>query len=47
MGRVDGDLVISLVTVRQTQVVILQLNVDIVQDELKRTQQKHTKHIKT
>lgn len=35
-GRVDGDLVISLVTVRQTQVIILQLNINIVQDELKK-----------
>lgn len=34
-GRVDGDLVVSLVTVWQTQVKILQLNVDIGQDELK------------
>ena len=34
-GRVDGDLVVSLITVRQTQVIILQLNVNIGQDELK------------
>lgn len=33
-GRVNGDLVISLVTIRQTQVIILQLNINIVQDEL-------------
>lgn len=34
-GGVDGDLVISLVTVRQTQVVIFQIHINIRQDELK------------
>lgn len=41
--RVDGDLVISLVTVRQTKVIILQLNVNIGQDELKVNKIKPTK----
>lgn len=33
-GRVDGDLVISLVTVWQTQVVVLQLHSHIGEDKL-------------
>lgn len=41
--RVDGDLVISLVTVRQAEVIILQLNVNIGQDELKVNKIKPTK----
>ncbi len=35
--RVNGDLIIGLVTVRQTQVIILQLNINIGQDELENT----------
>lgn len=35
--RVDGDLIIGLVTVRQTQVIILQLNINVGQDELENT----------
>lgn len=41
-GRVDGDLVISLVAVRQTQVIVLQLDIHIGQDELKDTTETHT-----
>lgn len=37
-GGVDGDLVISLVAVRQTQVKIFQFHVDIGQDELRGTE---------
>ncbi len=33
-SRVDGDLVVCLVTVGQTQVKVLQLNINIGQDEL-------------
>lgn len=40
VGRVDGDLVISLVTVRETQVIILQFNIHIGQNELKNQKQK-------
>lgn len=43
--RVDGDLVISLVTVRQTEVIILQLNINIGQDELKVNKVNSTNYI--
>lgn len=33
-GRVDGDLVVSLVTVGKTEVIVLQFHVDVGQDEL-------------
>lgn len=36
-GRVDGDLVIGLVTVRKAQVIVLQLHVHVGQDELTTT----------
>lgn len=36
-GRIDGDLVVCLITVRQTQVKIFQLNINIGQDELRKT----------
>lgn len=41
-GGIDGDLVIGLITVRQTQVVIFQLNINIGQDELRTTKHKFT-----
>ena len=35
-GRVNGDLVVSLVTVWQTQVIVLQLHIHIGEDELEK-----------
>lgn len=37
-GRIDGDLVVSLITVRKTQVKVFQLHINIGQDELRTTE---------